>query len=63
MKRQAWKFRLAFNPYRGMEGEFEGRAGESFSPGPPLNYPHYYLYRPATFMRTRERRMAASARV
>ncbi|MBM4273244.1 MAG: UDP-N-acetylmuramoyl-tripeptide--D-alanyl-D-alanine ligase [Deltaproteobacteria bacterium] len=26
-------------PYRGLGGEFEGRAGESISPGPPLNIP------------------------
>jgi 3-dehydroquinate dehydratase-1 len=25
-------------PYRGLEGEFEGRAGELSSPGPPLKY-------------------------
>ena len=27
-------------PYRGLGGEFEGRAGEMISPGPPLNFFH-----------------------
>jgi methylenetetrahydrofolate--tRNA-(uracil-5-)-methyltransferase len=29
-------------PYRGLGGEFEGRAGDSSSPGPPINPSHYH---------------------
>jgi hypothetical protein len=29
---------LGFPNYRGRGGEFEGRAGESISPGPPLKF-------------------------
>ncbi|MHB8069500.1 MAG: NTPase, partial [Desulfobaccales bacterium] len=33
-------------PYRGLEGEFEGRAGDSLSPGSPLKFPRILLTGP-----------------